>query len=196
VIDITCSACDITYQADETKVGQGFRCKLCGKLLLVDHQTLGASVLRNIEQATAPVYEWKGRQQIRDRWIAIGILVGGGIFLGVWLWTGASRPTTPPAPSTTDQGQAIPPEPVPQTPTSDLKPKIRRFTSWLGKRGWRARLEKQGLERIREIARENGRKFGGRPRLPEDRLTPAGLRTRRYRERLKAERAEARKEGE
>jgi hypothetical protein len=76
------------------------------------------------------------------------------------------------------------------------KKEIRRFTSWLGKRGWKARLEKQGLERIREIARENGRKFGGRPRSPEGRLTPAGLRTRRYRDRLKAERAKARKEGE
>jgi hypothetical protein len=70
------------------------------------------------------------------------------------------------------------------------KKELRRFTSWLGKRGWKARLEKQGLERIREIARENGRKFGGRPRLPEDRLTPAGLRTRRYRERQREKRNE------
>ncbi len=72
------------------------------------------------------------------------------------------------------------------------KTEIRRYTSWLGKRGWKARIKKQGLERIREIARENGRKFGGRPRLPEYRLTRAGLRTRRYRDRRNAERAKAR----
>lgn len=39
---------------------------------------------------------------------------------------------------------------------------IRRFTSWLGKRSYAARLEHLGIERIREIARENGKK-GGRP---------------------------------
>jgi hypothetical protein len=38
-----------------------------------------------------------------------------------------------------------------------------RFTSWLGKRSYSARLERLGLERIQEIARENG-KSGGRPR--------------------------------
>ena len=41
---------------------------------------------------------------------------------------------------------------------SDLK----KFTSWLGKRSYKARVERLGIERIREIARENGKK-GGRP---------------------------------
>jgi hypothetical protein len=42
------------------------------------------------------------------------------------------------------------------------KKDIQRFTSWLGKRSYAARVERFGIERIREIARENGRK-GGRP---------------------------------
>ena len=37
------------------------------------------------------------------------------------------------------------------------------FTSWLGKRSYKARLERLGLERLQEIARENG-KLGGRPK--------------------------------
>ena len=36
------------------------------------------------------------------------------------------------------------------------------FTSWLGKRSYKARIKRFGLERIQEIARENGKK-GGRP---------------------------------
>ena len=40
---------------------------------------------------------------------------------------------------------------------------ISKFTSWLGKRSYKARLERFGLERIQEIARENGKK-GGRPK--------------------------------
>ena len=39
---------------------------------------------------------------------------------------------------------------------------IRKFTSWLGKRSYSARVQHLGIERIREIARENGKK-GGRP---------------------------------
>ena len=42
------------------------------------------------------------------------------------------------------------------------KREISRFTSWLGRRSYQARVERLGVERIREIARENGRK-GGRP---------------------------------
>jgi len=39
---------------------------------------------------------------------------------------------------------------------------LRNFTSWLGKRSYAARLERLGIQRIREIAPENGKK-GGRP---------------------------------
>jgi hypothetical protein len=42
------------------------------------------------------------------------------------------------------------------------KTDLRKFTSWLGKRSYKARLERLGLERIQQIARENGKK-GGRP---------------------------------
>jgi hypothetical protein len=40
---------------------------------------------------------------------------------------------------------------------------LQQFTSWLGKRSYKARLERFGLERLQEIARENG-KLGGRPK--------------------------------
>jgi hypothetical protein len=40
---------------------------------------------------------------------------------------------------------------------------LQEFTSWLGKRSYKARLARLGLERLQEIARENGKK-GGRPR--------------------------------
>ena len=39
---------------------------------------------------------------------------------------------------------------------------LKRFTSWLGRRSYTVRVERLGMERIREIARQNGRK-GGRP---------------------------------
>ena len=39
---------------------------------------------------------------------------------------------------------------------------VKRFASWLGKRSYTARVNRLGIERIREIARENGKK-GGRP---------------------------------
>jgi hypothetical protein len=38
-----------------------------------------------------------------------------------------------------------------------------KAASLMGKRSYKARLERFGLERLREIARENGKK-GGRPR--------------------------------
>jgi hypothetical protein len=40
--------------------------------------------------------------------------------------------------------------------------KASEAASLMGKRSYRARLERLGIERIREIARQNGKK-GGRP---------------------------------
>jgi hypothetical protein len=42
------------------------------------------------------------------------------------------------------------------------KAQLRDFTSWLGRRSYQARVKRLGINRIREIARENG-KHGGRP---------------------------------
>jgi hypothetical protein len=42
------------------------------------------------------------------------------------------------------------------------KSDLREFTSWLGKRSYQARVKRLGIERIRAIARQNGKK-GGRP---------------------------------
>ena len=42
------------------------------------------------------------------------------------------------------------------------KNKASEAASLMGKRSYRARLKRLGIERIREIARENGKK-GGRP---------------------------------
>ena len=39
---------------------------------------------------------------------------------------------------------------------------VQRFSSWLGRRSYQVRLKRFGIERIRAIARENGKK-GGRP---------------------------------
>lgn len=47
------------------------------------------------------------------------------------------------------------------------KSDIRQFTSWLGKRSYKARVAKLGIEKIREIARENG-KLGGRPKKSDN----------------------------
>jgi hypothetical protein len=43
------------------------------------------------------------------------------------------------------------------------KNELRKFTSWLGKRSYKARLKRFGIERLQRIARENG-KLGGRPK--------------------------------
>ena len=57
------------------------------------------------------------------------------------------------------------------------KSDLRRVMQWLGKRSYKARLKRFGLERIQKIARENGRK-GGRPRLPDSEVSQRTLRRR------------------
>lgn len=55
---------------------------------------------------------------------------------------------------------------------------IRRFTSWLGKRSYVVRLERIGIERIRQIARENGKKGGRPPKIRRGHVVPEGQGTR------------------
>ena len=43
---------------------------------------------------------------------------------------------------------------------------VKQFTSWLGKRSYKARLARLGLERLQEIARENGKLVGDRGAPP------------------------------
>ena len=72
---------------------------------------------------------------------------------------------------------------------------LRQFTSWLGRRSYKARLQWFGIERLREIARENGKKGGrpkgsgkwngGRPRLPDNQVSKVALYQRARRARLK-----------
>ncbi len=45
----------------------------------------------------------------------------------------------------------------------DEKTAASKAASLMGKRGYKARVERFGIERIQEIARENGR-LGGRPK--------------------------------
>jgi hypothetical protein len=50
---------------------------------------------------------------------------------------------------------------------------LHQFTSWLGKRSYKARLKRLGIERLQEIARENG-KLGGRPKGSTKKKTKKG----------------------
>jgi hypothetical protein len=47
------------------------------------------------------------------------------------------------------------------------KKRLREAASLLGKRSYQARLQRLGIERLQEIARENG-KLGGRPPKRKD----------------------------
>jgi hypothetical protein len=44
---------------------------------------------------------------------------------------------------------------------------VAEVMSWLGKRSYTSRVQRLGIKRIREIARENGKK-GGRPRKKQE----------------------------
>ena len=73
--------------------------------------------------------------------------------------------------------------------------RINEAASLLGKRSWKARLERFGLKRLQEMAAEMGRKYGGRPRLPDDQVSKGALYQRARRERLKQQAAKAARKG-
>jgi hypothetical protein len=62
-----------------------------------------------------------------------------------------------------------------------------KAASLLGKRSWKARLQKYGLEGMKEIFSKGGKKATGRPRLPDEKVKPNTLYQRARRERLRAE---------
>ena len=70
---------------------------------------------------------------------------------------------------------------------------ISEAASLLGKRSWSVRVQRFGIQRLRQMAAEMGRKYGGRPRLPDDQVTPGALYQRARRERLKQEAVKAAK---
>ena len=55
----------------------------------------------------------------------------------------------------------------------------------LGKRSWIVRVERFGLDRLRQNAARMGRQSKGRPRSPDDLVTLGALYQRARRERLK-----------
>ena len=63
---------------------------------------------------------------------------------------------------------------------------ISKIASILGKRSWKARVKKFGLKKLQEHMREVGKHATGRPRLPDDQVTPAAVYQRERREKLKA----------
>ena len=68
---------------------------------------------------------------------------------------------------------------------------ISEAASLLGKRSWKARVERFGLKRLQEMAAEMGRKYGGRSRLPDDQVSQAALYQRARRARLKQQATKA-----
>ena len=69
--------------------------------------------------------------------------------------------------------------------------KISEAASLLGKRSWKVRVERFGIERLRQNAAKMGKQSKGRPRLPDDQVTPAALYQRARRARLKQQAVKA-----
>ena len=72
--------------------------------------------------------------------------------------------------------------------------RISEAASLLGKRSWKVRVERFGIERLRQNAAKMGKQSKGRPRLPDDQVTPAALYQRARRERLKQQAVKAAQE--
>ena len=75
------------------------------------------------------------------------------------------------------------------------KSKASEAASLLGKRSWKARVEKFGLEGMKEIFSKAGKKATGRPRLPDDQVKQNTLYQRERRAKLRAEAKQQKKGG-
>ena len=47
---------------------------------------------------------------------------------------------------------------------------ISKAASFMGKKGWKARVKKYGLKKLQEHMRQVGKKATGRPRLPDSKV--------------------------
>ena len=72
------------------------------------------------------------------------------------------------------------------SPICGNKSKTSEAASLLGKRSWKARVQKFGLEGMKAIFSEAGKKATGRPRLPDDQVKPNTLYQRKRRAMMKA----------
>ena len=116
MIDITCSACDIIYHAEETHLGKGFRCKVCGKILLVERQEIGPSLLQDVVQSTV-----SRRKRNQDVWAGVGIILAGIVLFAILFWMASPQPEAPPVSSITNQAEPIPSKPSAAPIPSDIK---------------------------------------------------------------------------
>jgi hypothetical protein len=116
VIDITCSACDIIYHAEETHLGKGFRCKVCGKILLVERQEIPPSLLQDVVQSTV-----SKRKRSQDVWVGVGIILVGIVLFYILFWMASPQPEAPPVSSIANQAEPIPSKPSATPIPSDLK---------------------------------------------------------------------------
>ena len=67
---------------------------------------------------------------------------------------------------------------------------VSEAASLMGKRSWKARLKRYGVRKLKQKLSAAGKaaKRSGRPRLPDDQVTPGALYQRERREKLKASR--------
>ena len=79
MIDITCPSCNITYHADETHIGKGFRCKVCGRIIRVE-----TSLLHSVVEITAKKQKSDHDWQVWGIGIIVAVLLAA-IPLAVWL---------------------------------------------------------------------------------------------------------------
>jgi len=72
--------------------------------------------------------------------------------------------------------------------TTDDNKDVNQAAKLLGKRSWKARVKRYGMKKLKQKLSAAGKaaKHSGRPRLPDDQVTPGALYQRKRRERMKA----------
>ena len=76
-----------------------------------------------------------------------------------------------------------------QPPSDKNKKEVNQAAKLLGKRSWKARLNRYGIRKLKQKLSAAGKaaKRSGRPRLPDDQVKPDALYQRARRARLKVQ---------